>query len=288
MSTPSITAIVIFRNEQQDLARCLAALRWCDELIAVNMDSVDGSLDIARRFADRVFHVRPYPIAEPTRVAAAKLARNDWILLVDPDELIPPNLADDLRRTLQAHPNAGAISLPMWFYFKGRRLTGTVWGTLTYKQRLIHRQRCKLLPLCNRLTELVDRYEDIRIDHTGENHMHHYWSNSYLDLFKRHLRRYAHLEAAAMVAQGERFSFRRAIRFPLYELKRTLKDFDGWRLGFRGLTLSTIYFLYVILSCWLMPYYQWRKTTSCEHDAVHALPDLCEDRLDSASQRFAA
>ncbi len=274
MHTP-ITAIVIFRNEKRHLRRCLGALRWCDEIIAVDMDSSDGSLDVARELADRVYHVDAFPIAEPTRVAAAKLATHDWVLLVDPDEEIPRKLAQDICNGLRQRPDAGAFRLPMWFYFKGKRLTGTVWGTLTYKRRLIHRQRCTLLPLCNRLNELIDGYDDVTIEHDGDNHMRHYWSDSYRDLLHKHLCRYSHLEAAAMVARGERFTLRKGVVHPLVDLYKCLRHFDGWRLGPRGWLLSAINFGYVTASHWLMLWYQ-RFLKKLAKDTT-VLPELRPD-----------
>ncbi len=284
---PPVTAIVIFRNERKHIGRCLRALLWCSEVIAVDMESSDGSLQIAHNLADRVLRVPVCPIAEPTRVAAAKLARNDWVLLVDPDEEIPSALSDDICQALAQHPDAGAISLPMWFYFKNKRLTGTVWGTLTHKQRLIHRQRCDLLPLCNRISQLKPGERDVRIPHDGENHMRHFWSDSYTDLLHKHFVRYAHTEAAAMVAQGKRFSFRLGFIAPLIELKKTLKDFDGWRIGFRGWALSGIYFGYTLASNWLTLYYQWRGAPA-EHPADHELPTLTEITQTNPTRRMAA
>lgn len=272
---PQVTAIVIFRNEKRHLSRCLRALRWCNELIAVDMQSSDGSRAIAQEYADRVLTVPQCPIAEPTRVAAARLASNDWVLLVDPDEVIPPTLSDDIRKTLAEHPDAGAISLPMWFYFKGKRLTGTVWGTLTFKQRLIHRKRCDLLPLCNRISQLRPGEHDVRISHNCDNHMQHYWSDSYRDLLHKHFVRYSHTEAAAMVAQGKRFGLRMGFIAPLIELKKSLKDFDGWRIGPRGWILSAIYFGYVLASHWLTLFYQWRGAPA-EHPEAHDLPKLTD------------
>lgn len=284
---PPVTAIVIYRNEKRHLDRCLRALQWCNELIAVDMQSTDGSLAIAQSLADLVLSVPQSPIAEPTRVAAAKLARNDWILLVDPDEVIPETLSDDIRKALATNPDAGAFSLPMWFYFKGERLAGTVWGTLTFKQRLIHRKRCDLLPLCNRITQLHPGERDIRIPHDGENHMQHYWSDSYTDLLHKHFVRYSHTEAAAMVAQGKRFSPRLGFIAPLIELKKTLKDFDGWRIGFRGWALSTIYFGYVLASHWLTLYYQY-KGAPAEQPEPNDLPTLTDITDRPITERAAA
>ncbi len=272
---PPVTAIVIFRNEKHHLERCLSALRWCNEVIAVDMESSDGSVKIAGEWADRVLRVAQCPIAEPTRVAAAKLARNDWVLLVDPDEEVPESLSHDIRTALAANPDAGAVSLPMWFYFKGKRLTGTVWGTLTFKQRLIHRKRCELLPLCNRISRIHPGQRDVRVMHDGGNHMRHFWSDSYMDLLHKHFVRYSHTEAAAMVAQGKRFGLKMAFVTPLVELKKSLRDFDGWRIGPRGWFLSGIYFGYVLASHWLTLYYQWRGAPA-ERPRQHELPTLTD------------
>jgi glycosyltransferase involved in cell wall biosynthesis len=251
-----ITAIVIARNERAHLERCLPALRWCDELIVVDMASTDGSAELALQWADRVLDVQPQPIAEPTRVAAARLAKHRWVLLVDPDELIPPRLAEQMHAAIRARPDAGAFSLPMRFYFKRRPLTTTIWGSLTYKQRLIHRDRCDLLPWCNRLTRLHDDAEDVRLPHDGDNHMQHHWSDSYRRLLWRHISRYCHTEARAMAAAGQRFSLGWGMRYPLVELNRTLRHYDGWRGGLRGWLLSGIYFVYTAASAWLVGYYQ--------------------------------
>lgn len=277
---PPITAIVIFRNEAPLLERCFSALTWCDEIIGVDMDSTDDSAAIAACFADRVYRVDPYPIAEPTRAAAARYAAHDWVLLVDPDEVIPGALAQQIQDTLQntagRDGTRGAVSLPMKFYFKGDRLDGTVWGTLTYKQRLIHRDRCELLPLCNRISELRPGYHEQRIEADLNNPIHHHWSDSYWELAKRHFTRYAHLEAKAMVARGQRFGWHLAVRFPLIELRRTLRDFDGWRLGPRGWALSMIYFLYVVASGWMTLVYQSKPAKPDADTAVigTALPKL--------------
>lgn len=286
-SHPPVTAIVIYRNEKRHLDRCLRALRWCNELIAVDMQSSDGSLEIAQRLADRVLSVPACPIAEPTRVAASRLARNDWVLLVDPDEQVPVALSDDIRAALAEHPDAGAVSLPMWFYFKGKRLTGTVWGTLTHKLRLIHRERCELLPLCNRISRLLPGERELRIEHDGENHMRHYWSDSYLDLLHKHFVRYSHTEAAAMVAQGKRFGLRTAVIDPFFEMKKTFKDFDGWRIGLRGWLLSAIYGGYCLAGGWLTLYYQLRGAPS-ERPTPHDLPVLTDITEHPTPRRAAA
>ncbi len=282
-----ITAIVIFRDERAKLAGCLAAVRpWCDELIAVDMGSRDGSAEAAAQCADRMFRVDPYPIAEPTRVAAARLARHDWVLLIDPDEHVPAGLVPRIAQTLAEHGDtAAAIRLPWWYYFKGRRLDGTVWGCpggvgRGHKRMLIHRERCALLPYCNRITELKPGQHDVAIDHDQHSHVRHYWSESYRELARRHVTRYCHLEAAAQVAHGQRFGLGRALVHPFVELYRCLRHYDGWRLGPRGWLLSLIYFGYVLASDWLVLYYQRRSRDGDDEAATTPpIPELTEVTL---------
>lgn len=290
-----ITAIVIFRNEEDMLPGCLEGIRdWCDQIIAVDMQSTDRSLSVAKRYADRTFRVPPYPIAEPTRVAAAVHAKHDWILLIDPDEHIPPRLVPQIRQIIEDQPDAGAIRLPLWYYFKRSRLDGTVWGgdpqrpqRRGVKRMLIHRQRCDLLPYCNRITEVREGYQDATIAHDGDNHIRHYWCDSYRKLLWKHVSRYSHLEAAAQVAEGQRFSLDYGFIEPLRQLHRCLRHYDGWRLGLRGFALSTIYFIYSILSCWLVLYYQLRGRFN--RDVIvetTALPILVEHVIDDHMTHF--
>jgi glycosyltransferase involved in cell wall biosynthesis len=271
-----ITAIVIYRNEAKLLEGCLSALRpWCEELITVDMDSRDGSNAVAARYADRMFRGPAQPVAEPTRVAAARHARHDWVLLIDPDEYIPPALWPQIEHMLRQHPQAGAVNLPLWYYFKRKRLTGTIWGSdQVTKRRLIHRARCLILPYCNRLTEMRPGCAEVTIAGTPANHIRHYWSDSYHQLLWRHLSRYCHTEAKALAATGARFTLRRGLLHPLEELNRCLRHYDGWRCGLRGWLLSGIYFAYTVLSDWLLWWYQGRVPSAPEAMPIPELEEV--------------
>ena len=285
-----ITAIIIYRNEKHLLKDCLEALYWCDEIITIDMQSTDGSACIANQYSNRQFEVEPYPIAEPTRVAAAKLAKNDWIFYVDPDELIPPSLAADIINAIESNPQAGVVQIPIRFYFKRKILTGTVWGTPTHVSKIANRKRASILPLCNRLMEPHSNYHTYTIPHRPDNHMIHLWSDSLRNLAHRHLIRYPHLEAKAKVARGERYSHSLLILESYIEFKKCFKDFDGWRLGFNGWALSFIYLIYTILSVWYMRRYQ--DTISPNDTSSHAqLPTLKEvtpSKNTTKQARFAA
>ncbi|HYD35341.1 MAG TPA: glycosyltransferase family 2 protein [Vitreimonas sp.] len=102
--TPSLTAIVIARNEESMIANCLETLRWCDEIIVINNDSSDATVSIAHRSGARVITLSG-GFAE-LRTEGLKRAKTDWLLYIDADERVTPALAAEIRETIgmPAHP----------------------------------------------------------------------------------------------------------------------------------------------------------------------------------------
>lgn len=102
--TIPLSACVLACNEEEELPRCLDALGFADELVmVVDARSRDGSEKIALERADRV-EVRPYEGDIEQKRHCVGLARHDWVLIVDPDEVVPPALADELRVAIQSAP----------------------------------------------------------------------------------------------------------------------------------------------------------------------------------------
>lgn len=124
MSKPAISAIVHTYNAAQHLERCLACLRAAkvDEILLVDMESTDDTLDIARRAGARIV-VKPrgeYRIADVYRDFAIHEARHDWVLVVDADELVPAPLVDYLRAEVERDPSPRGYLIPIKNYFMGK------------------------------------------------------------------------------------------------------------------------------------------------------------------------
>ena len=92
-----ITATVITLNEEHNIAEALQSLSWADEIIVVDSQSTDRTVELARRYTDRVF-IRPWPGYSAQKNFAASQAQHDWILSVDADERVTPALAADPSR----------------------------------------------------------------------------------------------------------------------------------------------------------------------------------------------
>src|SRR2546428_3939301 len=106
-SNSSIAAVVITLNEERNIADCLASVAWTDEIVVVDACSTDRTVELGRRFTDRVF-VRPWPGYGPQKNFAMAQATADWILIVDADERVSEELREEIQALLQKPGSAGA------------------------------------------------------------------------------------------------------------------------------------------------------------------------------------
>jgi hypothetical protein len=116
---PSIAFTLIGHNEAANLPRCLESVRWADELIYVDCDSTDGSAEVARRYTERVYRRPNLKNLNVNKAYGIAQAGTDWVFYLDPDEVIPPALAEEIRATLAAQPRENAFRLPRRNFFFG-------------------------------------------------------------------------------------------------------------------------------------------------------------------------
>ena len=100
---PMLSALVVARNEERQLAACLETLRFADEIVVALDRSTDRSAEIARNFGARVVEGE-WPLEGERRSAGVKACRGDWIIEVDADERVTPGLAEEVRRVIAATP----------------------------------------------------------------------------------------------------------------------------------------------------------------------------------------
>ena len=100
MPDPRLTALVVAKNEAQNLVDCLASVRWAEQrVVIVDSASRDGTLEIAQCDAD-IVAVRVFDDFASQRNAALALATGDWVLSIDADERVTPALAAEIRRVI--------------------------------------------------------------------------------------------------------------------------------------------------------------------------------------------
>jgi glycosyltransferase involved in cell wall biosynthesis len=133
-----VSVIVAVRNEARNLARCLESLREIGEVYVVDSQSTDATLEIARSFGAKVvqFHYQGgWPKKRQWAMESLPLA-HDWILLLDADESLTPELVNEIRAAIR-NPGYDGYYVALRIYFLGRELRHS--GASFYKLSLFRR-----------------------------------------------------------------------------------------------------------------------------------------------------
>ena len=103
-SGPSISAVLIVKNESDKLGACLESLRWADECLVLDSGSEDGSYELAKAHGARVETRTDWQGFGEQRRRAEALARCDWVFMVDADERVTPELQASILAAVQGGP----------------------------------------------------------------------------------------------------------------------------------------------------------------------------------------
>ena len=239
---PKLSALVVARNEEAQLADCLQALTFADEIVVVLDRSTDRSAEIARRFTARIIE-GGWEVEGHRRAAGIDACSGDWILEVDADERVSPALAAEIRAVIGRAP-FGYFLIPYDNYV-GKRLVRYGWGAswgVSATVRLFAKG--------------AKRWGDQRVHPVltlqGERmwlkeRMIHYVDRDISDMIRR-LDRYTDARAADLLATGDLGTFNHNVRrifsrfFKCYVMRK------GYREGRYGFLIALMAGLFPILS----------------------------------------
>jgi glycosyltransferase involved in cell wall biosynthesis len=239
-----ITALVGSHNEADLLPRCLSSLRFCDEILVIDIDSTDDTVEVAAAFGARVIRHPLVEIAEVARVRLAAEAEHEWLLFLDPDEVLPSALAEQIAVLMQSlDPDVGAIDCPWQFLFRHVPLRGTIWGGISRKRTLARRGGVDLHPTVHSGTTLRPGFRAEQISYTGDNAIAHHWAQDYRSLIAKH-RRYLKLEGPDRYSNGLITGYKEIARTPLWSFIESFITRRGFRDGPTGLALSLLWATY--------------------------------------------
>ncbi|MBO1519886.1 glycosyltransferase family 2 protein [Oceanisphaera pacifica] len=128
MSTrPTLAAVLIVKNEADNLADCLATLDWVDEIVVLDSGSTDATQAVAEAAGARFFVNSEWPGFGKQRQIAQAHVQSDWILWVDADERVTPELKTSIEAVL-AKPTTNAVySIPRLSWVFGRFIRHCGW-----------------------------------------------------------------------------------------------------------------------------------------------------------------
>jgi len=235
---PAVTCTIVAQDEEEHLERCLESAAWCDEILLVDGGSRDQTVAIARRFSTRIAY-NPWPGHRAQKQHALDLASAEWVINLDADERITPELATEIRRALGAVPaGVDGFAVPRLVSYLGRwwyrggwyprpvvrlvRRTATRWGGTDPHER----------------AEVAGRVGRLRAP------ILHY---SYRDV-SDHLRTVNNLTAvAAVMRRGRRSGAGRLVGEPFWRFLRSYVLTGGALEGFPGWFVAVTGAFYVVL-----------------------------------------
>jgi len=239
---PILSALVVARNEERQLAACLETLRFADEIVVALDRTTDRSAEIARQYGARVVE-GAWPLEGERRTAAVAACRGEWIIEVDADERVTPGLAEEVQRVIAQTPGDCYFLIPIANHIGGK-LIRNGWGAYNgaAMRAALYRPAGK-------------RWGRGRVhppvSYTGEkrvlvNPIDHYVDRDLSDLFRR-LNSYTDAAAADAIERGERPRFRSAFRRIFSRGWKSYVARKGYREGAYGVALAIFSALYPML-----------------------------------------
>ncbi|MGH7893195.1 MAG: lipopolysaccharide kinase InaA family protein, partial [Candidatus Binatia bacterium] len=116
----SVTCTIVCQDEASQIGQCLDSAAWCDEIIVVDGGSRDATVEIARRYTDRIVH-NPWPGYRAQKQFALEHSGCEWVLNLDADERVSDELSNEIRRALVAVPlDVDGFAIPRLVSYLGR------------------------------------------------------------------------------------------------------------------------------------------------------------------------
>jgi glycosyltransferase involved in cell wall biosynthesis len=245
-----LSIVVIAKDEAARLDACLQSVSWADEIVVVDSGSSDATREIARRYTDKVFDI-PWRGFGPQKQAAVDLAANDWILNIDCDERVTPELAREIRAILASDLTAGAYSVPRRTFLGAREIRHCGWYP-DRTIRLFDRRRAHFSD------SLVHERVIADCPAAGcQGHLLHYSFSGIGPLLTK-LNHYSDLSARQMFEKGRRCTLFDLIVRPLFAFFKTYFLKAGMLDGIEGVIIS--------ITTSLLTFTKYAKLRELEHD----------------------
>ncbi len=236
-----LSVVILVKNEEERLANTLESVRWADEIIVVDDQSTDRTVEIARRFTDKVFTGREKKNEGQYRNWSYTLAKNLWVLSLDADEVVTPELKDEIVRILSQSPKENGFTIPR------RNFIGKCW---------IKNSGWYPSPQLRLFRKDKFRYEEVEVHprafmdepcgHLKCDILHY----SYRDLsdFIRKMNNQTSWEAQKWYRLGRPMTFGRFLWRSIDRFMRSYVGKKGWKDGYLGLAIAFNAGLYQFLS----------------------------------------
>ncbi len=230
MSESTISVTILTKNSEAHLKDCLESVKWAKEIIVLDSGSTDQTLEISKRYTDKVYVTEDWPGFGIQKNRALVYATSDWILSLDSDEVVSPSLAEAIQKTI-AEPAFDHYQIKRESFYLNKHIRFGSWGhdrplrlfkrgTVKFDQAIIHESM-------------------LREGESGviKEPIFHYTFDSITEALEKNTR-YAQLGAEKKFSAGEKSNLTKAILKGLFHFLRTYILKLGFLDGKEGLMIG--------------------------------------------------
>lgn len=227
-----LSVLIIAGNEEKNIRDCLESIKWVDEIIIVDSESKDRTVEISKEYTEKVFINKWEGFATQRRFSLSK-ASNKWILSLDADERVSPELKDEILKTINGAEKFAGYYIPRRNYFLDKIVKSCFWYP-DYQLRLFKKEKA----------DVTDKkvHEGFFVSgETGKlsSDIIHFTHQSIHETFTK-VNNYTSLNAEER-ADGKRIKAHHLILNPLAAFLNHFISRKGYKDGIYGLMVSLIH-----------------------------------------------
>ncbi len=238
MNKISVSVAIVTKNEARNIKDALESVKDFDDIVVVDSISSDNTTEICREYTDRVYEQEWQGYAAQKQTAI-DYAKNNWVLILDADERVTPELKQEIMEKINENSLSG-FYIPRKNFFLGKWIRNSGWWP-DYTLRLFRKEVSKMEP----------RAVHEKVNVTGPvGHINapfeHYTYRTLSDYIGK-MDNYASLSAVELESRSFISSFISMLFSPMVVFIKRYLVRQGFRDGLHGLVLAVLYSFYTFL-----------------------------------------
>lgn len=236
-----LSAVVSTFNNESVIEDCLKSLDFADEIVVIDHHSTDKTASIAKNYTKRVYLEPNDPLnIDVQKNVGFEKANGEWIISIDSDERITPELAHEIRQVIESTQGFTAYKMKRKNIIFGKWIEHSIWWP-DYKVRLFKKGKGSYT-----VSQVhKELHVDGQIGELSEPFIHENYQT--ISQYVQKMDHYTENEALALMEKNAHFNWIDSVRMPVRDFLKTFFLQEGYRDGFHGLALSILQGFYMFL-----------------------------------------